>query len=67
MIWENFQAAALREVEAALAAEIAARRRHWIGGVPTPSDITGIVRDVAHRLRADPEEVRAALPPMEVV
>ena len=57
----------MADVHAALEAEIAARRRHWIGGVPTPADITGIVRDVAHRLRADPAQVRAAMPPMEVV
>lgn len=48
-------------IRSALAAEVAVRKRYWIGGVPTPGDQLGVIRIVAHRLKSTEEAVRAAM------
>ncbi|MDT8856453.1 hypothetical protein RNZ50_15775 [Paracoccaceae bacterium Fryx2] len=48
-------------IREALAAEVAERRRHWIGGEPEAGDRTAVIRLVAHRLKVGPDEVRAMM------
>jgi hypothetical protein len=49
------------DILAAVAEEMARRKKHWIGGVPTPGDLTGVERQVGYRLKITWDEVKAAL------
>ncbi|MDN5786516.1 hypothetical protein [Pseudorhodobacter sp.] len=42
-------------------AEYAARKLHWIGGIPHESDLRGLRQIVAHRLAVHLEDVAEAL------
>ena len=46
----------------AVNAEIAARRKYWIGGVPTPADMEAVEKHIARRLKVSLDVLRAALP-----
>ena len=46
---------------AEIAAEVARRKKFWIGGVPLPGDMIGIERHVAHRLRITWQDVKDAI------
>jgi hypothetical protein len=42
-----------------VAAELKERRKHWIGGIPTPADIDATVTHLAHRLKLSPDTLAA--------
>lgn len=46
---------------AAYDCEYTARRKHWIGGVPDPSDLSAIRQIIAYRLRVTLDDVAEAL------
>ena len=48
-------------VLATMGDEVEARRRYWIGGVPTELDLSAARRAVARRLKTSPETVAAML------
>lgn len=48
-------------IRAAHAAECAARKKYWIGGVPTSQDLHAVAVHVAKQLKTTPEAVTAAL------
>ena len=52
---------------AAVSAEVKERRRHWIGGVPTPADVDALVRQLAHRLKVPETVIRETLGPITSV
>ncbi len=52
---------------AAVGAEVALRRRHWIAGIPTPSDIDAMVSHLAHRLKLPEATIRDTLGPIAAV
>lgn len=49
------------EILALWSAEIVARRKRWIAGVPTPDDLVAVDRFVAHRLKTTVEAVQEAV------
>lgn len=59
--------AARMNCAAAISAEVATRRRLWIGGVPTPADIDAMVRHLVHRLKVPEAIIRETLSPITVV
>lgn len=54
-------------VVAAVSAELATRKQHWIAGIPTPSDIDAMVSHLAHRLKLPEATIRDTLGPMAAV
>lgn len=52
---------------AAVSAEVLIRKRHWIAGIPTPADVTAMVRHLAHRLKLPEATIRDTLGPMTAV
>ena len=51
----------------AVTAEVAERRKSWIGGVPTPADVDAMVRHLAHRLKTSEAIVRDMIGPINTV
>ena len=48
-------------ISEAHAAECAARKKYWIGGVPTQTDLHAVAVHVAARLKTTHEAVKAAV------
>lgn len=57
----HIRAAVLRTIREAHAAECAARKKFWIGGVPTSHDLHAVAVHVAARLKTTPDAVKAAV------
>lgn len=55
------------DIKAFWEAELAARRKYWIAGVPTRRDLVAVEKHVAHRLKTTVEAVRAAVAAVQPV
>jgi hypothetical protein len=51
----------LAMIREAHAAECAARKKYWIGGVPTSQDLHAVAVHVAQQLKTTPELVKATV------
>lgn len=55
------EAPTVTEILSVWTAEIRARRKYWIAGVPTRRDLAAAEKHVAHRLKITAEAVREAV------